>query len=234
MKKLSLLLSMSLMMFLFIGCAMEDNVPQEASIYGYLNYDWDSMTFTKITQDDIFNHVGNPFDDFVILHQEVMGEAFTVAELEAYDGLFSMLTQLSSSSGVSIGIILTYSSAELKDRVTPYSSIQLTLTDIVTFNSLKSLIEEMKAEIDGSYYLSKINYIEKRLTIDLSEDDIRGLDDLQDYYSELVTFNPSVQITLLTFEELMIEFGNMGYIPNVEMRTLLENAHQIVIDLVTA
>jgi hypothetical protein len=233
MKKLSLLLSMLLMMFLFIGCAMEENVPQEISLYASLKYDWESMTFTQITQYDILNHVGNPFDDFVILHEEVTGEAFTVAEFEGYEDLFSMLTQLSNSSGVAIGTILTYSSQELKDRLAPYSSIQLTLNDIVTFNTLKSLIEEMKAEIDGSYYLSKINYIEKRLSIDLSDYDIHVLEYLQDYYSELVTFNPSVQIALLTFEELMIEFESIGYIPNVEARTQLESAHQIIIDLVT-
>jgi len=233
MKKLSLLLSMLLMMFLFIGCAMEENVPQEISIYASLNYDWDSMTFTNISSDDILNQVGNPFDDFAILHEGVTGEAFTVAEFEGYEDLFSMLTQLSNSSGVSIGTILTYSSAELKDRLAPYSSIQLTLNDIVTFNTLKSLIEEMKVEIDGLYYLSKINYIEKRLSIDLSQYDIHVLEYLQDYYSELVSFNPSIQIANLTFEELMVEFESIGYIPNVEARTQLENAYEIITSLIT-
>ena len=230
MKKLSLLLSMLLMMFLFIGCAMEENVPQEASIYGSLNYDWDSMTFTKISSDDILNHVGNPFDDFIILHEEVTGEAFTVAEFEGYEDLFSILDQLSESSNATFSTILAYSSLEFRSWLDIYS-IQLTLNDIVLFNMLQSLVEEIKAEIEGSYYLSKINYIEKRLYIDLSEDDIHGLNYLQDYCSELVEFNPSVQITLLTFEELMIEFESIGYIPNVETRTQLENAHQIIIDL---
>ena len=233
MKKLSLLLSMLMMMFLFIGCAMEENIPQEASIYGSLNYDWDSMTFTKISQEDILNHVGNPFDDFVILHEKVTGEALTVAELEGYEGLFSILDQLSESSNATLSTILAYSSLEFRSSLDIYS-IQLTLNDIVLFNMLQSLVEDIKAEIDGVYYLSKINYIEKRLSIDLSEDDIDGLDYLQDYYSELVEFNPSVQITLLTFEELMGEFENMGYIPTAEVRTKLESAHQIIIDLVTA
>jgi len=233
MKKLRLLILMLLSMFLLIGCSMEENVPQDADIYGYLSYDWNSMTFTNLAQEDVLNQVGNPYDDFVILHQEIMDQSFTPAEEDAYASLLSNMTELSASEHISMATILAYSSAEFRDVLEIYS-IQLTLDDIVTFNTLKSLVEEIKTKMnDTVLYLSKINYIGYRLSITLDDADVRALNMLQEYYTELVAFDPSIQILNLTFEALMIEFEQIGFIPSIEVRTQIEFAFEIINDLAT-
>jgi len=231
MKKLRLMILMLFSMFLLIGCAMEESIIQDADIYGYLSYDWNSMTFSNLSSEDIMNQVGNPYDDFVILHQEIIGQSFTPAEEDAYQSLFSIMVELSTLKHISTGMVLTYSSADFRYETDLYS-IQLTLDDIVIFNALKSIAEEIKVKMsDSVFYLSKIDYIEMRLSVSLDRNDIEALDLLQQNYIELVTYDPSVQIHNLTFEGLMVEFEQIGFVPSIEVRTQIETAYQIIMDL---
>lgn len=228
MKKLIFITMLFTMIFLLIGCSAEQVDPSEISIYEDLRFDWNSMTFTNTDQRDIFYQVGNPYDDFTILHQEVTGEAFTVSEMNAYNDLFTTMVELSQSSIVDIGVIVTYTSAELKNELENHS-MTLTLNHIVTFNSLKDLIEDLKALMNHeTYYLSKIEYMEIRLSEVILEDDYHGLEALQDFNTILLDYDSTIKIYELSFDDLLTAYENIGITPLEEMIPLLERGHQLI------
>jgi hypothetical protein len=216
------------MIFLLIGCSAEQVDSSEISIYEDLRYDWSSMTFTNTDPRDIFYQVGNPYDDFTILHQKIIGESFTTSEMNAYDNLFDILLELSELSNVDIGMIVSYTSSQLKDELQEYS-IALTLDHVVTFNLLKTQIEDMEALMNQeNYYVSKFEYMEIRLLEDILEDDYLSLEALQDYNTILLDYDSSIRIFELSFEDLLTAYEDIGIIPLEEMIPLLERGHQLI------
>ncbi len=181
MKKLWMLTISVVLILLLFGCAMEENPQFDESVYGQLTYDFDTMTFANTSFDDIFYEVGNPWDDFIIMYKTYYGTSIDPVEIIAYEALFTKLMDLSIASSVTVGAITHYSSEQLNTILEGYA-IDLSLTDVIMFNSLKTILDDLRTQEDLDIVISKINYLQSRLAINLTNDQIEHLALLQDYY----------------------------------------------------
>lgn len=228
MRKLGLLL-LILFMFLLAGCSPQEPLSEEVSIYEDLYWSFNSMNFTDTVQNDILFDVGSTFEDFVILHNHILGGSLSVQESDAYTQLLTLMDEVVSKAHVNFFTVSSYSSSELRDACQTYS-ILLTIDDIVTFNSYKEFIETIK---DSTYYISKIDYINLRLSRTLTTTEIQSLDFLQGFYTQLIASNPSVLLSEMTFQQLLVGLAvQLSYEPTVDEQARLEVAYDIIMLLI--
>lgn len=228
MRKIKILILITLMMVLLSSCAAENPYTEEVTIYGDLTYDFITMTYTNTSLDDILYRTGNPYDDFVILHENVLQKSLTENEKLLLEALLVKLTLLSELTGNHMISIMDYSSTALKDAFDNHQMI-LTIDDIVSFNALKAALDEIKTTLDTyDSVIPKIAYIEKRLTVELTSLEINDLELLQDTYREFYMVNHSFTLYNNTHDAFYIELQNAGFTPQENVQTQLENAYSII------
>ncbi|MCF7931347.1 MAG: hypothetical protein K9L02_07555 [Acholeplasmataceae bacterium] len=220
-----------LIMFLLAGCASQEQI-DITSIYGSLDFSFSTMTFTDTSENDILYQMGNSTDDFIILYQIITNETLNPSMIIPYRTLFTIMDELVTAQGIDYLIIESYSSLEFKE-VCDLNSIELSIADIVTFNSFKSDLARIKEiESDFDEIISKLSYIEMRLDRVLSSSEVSDLNLLQDHYSELKLNHMALPILEYTFEELLLEFKNqIFYEPNETDQNRLEDAYDIITSL---
>ena len=229
MKKIKILMLLIFTSMLLSSCAAEEPFTEDVSIYGDLTFDFATMTYTNTTQNDILYRVGNPFDDFVILHQEVLNESLTQNELDSYEILLTNMSTLSELSDELMITLVSYTSSNLKDAF-DNNDLSLTLDDIVTFNALKLKIENIKETLgEEKSIIRKLEYIQYRTPGHLiNEDDITNLHVMQDYYQEYFIIDQSFRIYEHTFEEFIIELQNAGFTIDQYTQTRLNYGYGII------
>ncbi len=192
MKKLCVLISIIMISVSLVGCAASGgpySYDTSPSIYSSMVFDWDSFTYTNYDASGILKNTGNPTDDFVILYQHIYGESSDNNTLDLYTHLILLLDNLSTVENMDFETILNYNSSELKTAIESHQ-MSLALNDIVIFNDLK----EMKNNSSlYNLYISKIQYIEKRLSISLTEEQISALDYLQIQSVKLYSSNSNIK-----------------------------------------
>lgn len=220
-----------LIMLLLAGCANQEQI-DSTSIYGSFDFSFSTMTFTDTSDTDILYQTGNSLDDFIILYQITTNETMTLSMINAYRALFTIMDELITAQGINYLIIESYSSSEFKDAC-EINSIELSIADIVTFNSFKSDLAKIKEiESDFDEVISKLSYIEMRLDRVLSSSEVSALNLLQEYYLELKLNHMALPILEYTFEELLLEFKNqIFYEPNETDQNRLEDAYDIITSL---
>jgi len=232
MKKI-LFISLIFIMILLSGCMEEDSGPRKEydSIYSYLEYDWYTMSYTDSPSYFITYGSGNMIDDFVILHNiSIQGEELSDSAISAYSSVFVMLETLHNSSNMNYGLLLNYTSTEIKDKCDKYS-IEITTTDIVSFNSLNTLIDEIKSS-QYSTSLSIIDYIEFRLETTLSPDTLSSLSLLQSHYYNLTFNQQTFEIKGTVLDDFLLRISNEnGVTPTAEDLVKLEEAYNIILSL---
>lgn len=232
MKKIKILLIMIFMMILLSSCAAENPYTEEVSIHGNLTYDFITMTYTNTSLDDILYRTGNPFDDFVILHENVLHNSLTDNELLLFNALLDKLVLLSELSGDHMISIMAYSSTKLKDMFEEHQML-LTIDDIVSFNALKTLLDEIETILDtNDSVIPKITYIEKRLSIDLPSFQINNLEFFQELYRGFHMVNHSFTLYNNTYDDFYLELQNAGFTLLETEQTQLENVYSIITSLI--
>jgi hypothetical protein len=216
-----LTISVVLILLLF-GCAMEENPLFDETIYGQITYDFDTMTFTNTSLDDIFYEVGNPWDDFIIMYKTYYGTSIDPTELIAYEALFVKLINLSVASSVTVGTITHYSTEQLNTILEGYA-IDLSLTDVIMFNSLKTILNGLRTQEDLEIVISKISYLQVRLSVILTEDQIEHLDMLQDYYLSNRNMDDMYYLKDSDFDTFITRYESTGItISEIAKENLLE------------
>ena len=231
MKKIISILILITGLFLLHGCSAESPWTEEVTIYSDLYYDFDSMTYTQTESNDILYRTGNPFDDFIILYLKTGHEAFTAQEMIAYENLFSLLTDATENSSLTVGILLTYSSSELRD-LCEQKAIETTLDDIVAFNNIKQIVEDLKTTLTSTdLIIPKITYIEQRLDISLDDTTIEALDITQYTFNELFDIDQSKPFKVYTLDELLLQFEDNGFNLDQETQDQISTAYSYIINL---
>lgn len=216
MKKIKLLIIVAFMMILLSSCAADGPLTEDESIFGSLKYDFITMTYTNTSTSDILYRTGNPFDDFVILHESVLQESLTENEYILFNVLLDKLEVLSELQNDLMISIIGYSSQELKNAFDE-NQLVLTLDDIVSFNALKSKLDEIKTALDtNDSIIPKIDYIENRLDVELMSEEINNIDFLQNLFNEFHMINRSFNLYNNTYDTFYLELQNTGF-------SLLEN-----------
>ena len=231
MKKL-LLISLVTLMILLNACGQSSDEPitDYDSVYGYLEYDWYTMSYTD-TPYLITNNSSTLIDDFIILHDLTLSEEeLSLSAITAYTNVFVMLEALHNSSNMNYSLLLNYSSSEIKDKCDKYS-IDLTITDIVSFNSLTQLIDEIKASQYSSSILI-LDYIEYRLDVELSNEEIESLALLQYFYYDLMRQTQDFEIKDTLLEDFLLEILNVNGIElEAEDLIKIDDAYDLILAL---
>lgn len=231
MKKIKLLIIGLLLSILLASCAAQDLGIDDTDIYGNLSYDFVTMSYTNRSSYDMLNQMGNAFDDFSILHEDVLGTPLTSSDSILYENLLSKLQSLSKKSSEHMVTIISYSSQELKEAFETYG-YTMTIDDIVSFNALKSLIDEIKTTLDQSKSLiSKIDYIAYYTKTELTEYDVDDLDYLQKLYHEFHQINPKFKLYEHTYNEFIDELESAQFTLSEMNISQVERAYQFIVIL---
>jgi len=233
MKKLLVLFTMIITIILS-GCSaeMEPEVT-ETSFYDYIQYKSYSMSYTNDSESDILYFLDNTYLDFYILNEVLLEYNLSSEEQTAYQQLFIILDELTTKSSFSYRLIDEYSSKDFKS-LCDSNAITVTLSDIVTFNSLKTLIPDINTALETrSSEISKIDYVGKILNRSLTDEEISSLDFLQIKYNELFYTNyQAFNFQTNTLEDLLIEFETQfSYVPNDFEFNKLEIAYDLLTQL---
>lgn len=233
MKKIISILILITSLFLFYGCAAESPWTEGVTIYSDLYFDFDSMTYTQTESNDMLYRTGNPFDDFIILYLKTGHEAFSTQEMIAYENLFLLLIEATQNNSLSVGTLLTYSSSELRDLF-ELKDIEITLDDIVAFNNIKQIVEDLKSTLASTdLIIPKITYIEERLDISLDDTMIEALDTTQYTFNELFDIDQSKPFKAYTLDELLLQFEDNGFNLDQETQDQISTAYPYIINLLT-
>lgn len=219
---------------LLSGC-MSDMEPYEEheSIYDNLIYDFEEMTFTNTSDSDILKSTGDSYLDFKYVYNILMDKDLTAEEKIAYKQLFTITDQIVKDTDIVYSTVFNFSSSEFNE-ISNGLSITLSLENIVAFNSLKTLILDLEEMSNtNNFAIAKLDYIEKRLDITLSDDEESGLALLQEQYSEL-RYNTiySHDFEPDTFDDLITRFNDsLNYTPTENDLDRLEDAYNMIISL---
>ena len=214
------------LLLLFLTACSAQGPNTQASFYQDLYFSKTTLTYTNLPYKDILFQVGTPLEDFFILYDAFYETPLSEQEKLNYQVFFGRLVEYVLASNVSYGAIIAYSSTELNEALSVYD-IQLSLNDVVIFNQLKAMIDEMdQTKYSGS--ISKTLYLEKRLNLRLTRDAIEALDLLQQYYLEFhmdVTSNYFVSHNISDFF-LLIE--DQGMTLSDSDKLTLQTAYDII------
>lgn len=226
MKKLIYGLSLALMVFLLHGCAagpMHGDVSFDSNLY----YSELTYTFTNTSDFDILYETGNPVEDFLWLY-DTYADNPSEDEKAIYRTFILSLKQVAIAKNTKISTLFNLTSSELK---THYDDLDIPfgINEVVTFNSIKAQIEELKAaQVTPS--ITKKAYIEYRLNMTLSEKEIEALNFLQDVYNEFKMYHYDFSIKVESFETFQSLLGTTYTeieLDNLEVAYLLiQSIHQ--------
>lgn len=228
MKKILFITILVITALIINGCAtQEDPYFEEPDIYGYLYYDFNTMIFTTLDESDLLYNVGKVKRDFVILHQEMNLEVFTQEDIFLYDSLIDKLVTLSQNTQTSIGSLITYTSSDIKIAF-ENQQIEVTLNDIVIFNSIKQIIEQVKA-LNDKPYIRKIDYIEYVSNLELSNLDVDNLQFLQMTYTYLLTNGININLEIATYDDWVFAIETTEKVYSEEDLNMIKEAYDIFI-----
>lgn len=176
-KIISLSVGLIALLMLF-GCAMAPQF-EEISFQGSLYYSGNTMTFTNTDPKDILYNTGNPADDFIILYR-LLETNPSESDLINYRNFMTKLYELSILKQLTMRELFSKTSADLKNLFES-EGLVLTLNEIVLFNQVKSKIESFEST-GTAPRIGKTTYINQRLGIDLTREEIDALDLLQGIY----------------------------------------------------
>lgn len=235
MKRIVLLLIIPLIMLLF-GCAMKEEQPFDddidVSINDQVYYSYSTLSFMNTSSYDIFYNTGNASDDFLILLDELSEKAsLSTEEIDAYIALFEKVDEISSKTNDLPGDLLYLSLADFKTIAERYD-IEVTLSDIFTYNSVASMINDLQvANNNKNVFMSKIEYVETRLGRNLTPSEIEDLRFLQESIVSLAYDYIHINVSILSLSELLSEFEQYyGELPTNDIDSITV-AYNIVSEL---
>ena len=224
-----LLLTMFLIVVLFSGCASNESIEpdhKEMSFESSLSFDLESLTYANTSETDLLFELGSASTDYIIMTNKI--EELSSNDETAYVSILTVFDQVSSADNTfSIKDLTTYSSKDIEEYASQ-AELTITITDIITFNTIKSEIESYRNNYIPN--ISKQEYVELLLERDLTDNELQGFIVLQEYYFDLIYHNGAdYSFVSNTFNELLILFDEyMEYVPTEEIELNLEAAYNIL------
>lgn len=225
MKKFKLIMILIITALILASCSAMEEEPymEEPNIYGYMFFNYDTMTFETNHEADILYNTGYAKDDYIILHQHMDQITLTSDTIDIYHTLFDKLILLSEEINEPLGRLLSYSSTAIKTSFEDYQ-IEVTLSDIVTFNEIKQSLDRYKVE-SSRPRITKMDYLSFILDITLIPDDLEDLDFLQKEYLYLYETSHSNNIKEMSFDDLISALQTIGKTYNETQISSLKRAY---------
>lgn len=236
MRKYFILLLVTLVTLLS-GCMSSDMEPEEidnpigkpygSSLTTDMFFEWGTLTYrTTYTSDILYGFTSPEYDYLYVISED---ESFSEQKLQAYQDTFEMLVELDSIvASFSLIELDKFSTDEIK-TMAEANEIEVTAYDIFTFSSIK---EDFVSNQTNYYHsrITKFEYIEKRLSTELSEDDEAALLYLQDVVNDVTEVSYEfIFYQMNTFDQFLMHLENdISFVPNIEEKLLLEQAFDLM------
>ena len=211
MKKILLIL-IAFIVILFSACSAEHEPNPEdevLSIYHNFSFSFKTLTFTDTSRSDILFGLSDNGEEFFIAYDKITNVPFSAEEELAYREVLTILDQLNSESSVSMNRLLEYSLEEFSDECEKYG-IEVSLTNVIMFNSFKELLETIIEDRGTSFVgISKVDYLNIRLGRTLTNDEKQSLELLQMSYYEVTRYQSNYEnFITATYDEVIEYFEN--------------------------
>ena len=231
--KKSILFILSIWMLFFVyGCSAAHDGVVVTNIYDNLYFDLYDFTFTVDESDDIFYPLHDPLNDFILLKQHISDESdsLTNDEVLLYQHLLGHMIEISEKTDDHLVNLFSHDSTEINTIMTGLG-LTVTLDDIVIYNELKLFVETALAE-NQSYWISKISYIQLKLSISLSSTEVEDLALLQQAYTEIHARTGTFDLYEQTADDMLSLLASYGYSYSEDEATSIQNAYLIILQLV--
>lgn len=224
-----LLLTILLFVVVLSGCSANREMDPNEELYSfdsYLMYDLETLRYSTSNKADILYEVGSVSTDYIITKNRM--SELSENEEAAYKSTLSLIDTVNvQATTFSLQEITTYSSSDLADYAYA-SNVELTITDVITFNTIKAEIEEFQTS--NIPIISREHYVAALIDRELTTEEVNGFYLLQEEYFVLVDNNDiTYSFKTNTFEELLVLFDTyMGYVPSNEDLINLELAYNVL------
>jgi hypothetical protein len=199
---------------LLIGCS-EQQYEQPVEFSEPLTYSFESLRYMKSSSQDIIFMITDNELDLKLALRQAQDQLLIESLPASVDDIIVLLDQISEAAGVSLKTIMAYSSSELLTVATAHA-VDLAIDDIVGFNDLKAILDQL----GGSIRIDKVDFIESRLERELSEDELQGFDLLQEFVNSIIYNNRQFSLLSTDSEALRLELETL-YTPPSEDEILL-------------
>lgn len=229
MKKILLVLSLVIMMF-FVGCSAADNMTNyemyissdetAVSDNSYLYYDTNYFIMNGLSETDLINYFIVEEDTFEIylIYYETQGWELN----ESLNGIIDKLYAIAEVSPVTFRDLLDYTATDL-NTLANSKDITLTVDDIVGFHDLVDFYNNLNRFMS----ISRLDYINLALQRELTDEEIEGLNELNDAY-EALTETTEYNLLDKTFMELEADLLENNYLLTETELISLEIGYNIV------
>lgn len=226
-----LLIVLTIIVFgLLSACADMDMDPMDdpidISFDDKVYFSWNTMTFTDLSEYDILHQVGTPEIDYFIAYQNSGQEDLSDNQLDAYRRTIQSIVTLDQTTSFTISNLTVYTSGEFASYLED-NDLDVSAIELLTFAALQEQVEEREFR---TVNLTKKEYIELRLERALTQEEVNGMNLLQELYIQLKAVHHSnFMISSGTFDQFLEEVDQeLGTVFTIEEQTALEDAFAIL------
>ncbi len=201
----------------------EDPVVKYRDLADQLVFDWSTYTFTNTVDYDLVYNASTPYQDYLLLVNTFTTIELSSLQIEAYSTTFSLIEDYTEEG------LVTYDEISAT-TLSEFYTFDKNLTTEAAFSIAALQVDIDCIQAETYYYaLSKLAYLENRLNITLSNDDIDNLDYLQSVYITLYEKVGVYDIKSHNFESFIqtVE-AETSFVPSTSESAQLESAYAII------
>lgn len=183
MKRIQLLLVLLVFGLLSACGAMAEEEPEPIYVEApllqdRLGFDWATMTYSKSLESiDILRNSGTITEDYWLMREIAGYEDLTPVQQGAYNETLLVLDSLDQSMVFDLDDIVVTTLSDLNDYAASDELIEITPTIAFTYIALQSEVESLQSE--GSFSITRLEYLEIRLDRSLTSDEVNAVNLLQ-------------------------------------------------------
>ena len=191
------------------GECLDESEPIYISFDETLTYNVNLYSFIGTSRQDILYNTYDLQEDYILVSTKALNIVYNDFEAVEYGLVLDSVSELATYSNSSIEYVVDLQTSELTELASD-ASISLTPQNIFTLNSLKLRQDELVEKTNGFYQLSKSAYLEARLDISLTNQNIINFERLQYLFSDIhYQYGEVFYIKDNTFEEFLIHLEEL-------------------------
>lgn len=216
---------LSLLVLLSLSSCSGANYDGPNSLYGQLNYDKESLTYTNHVLTDILYQTGNLTEDFFILYESYYKKPLSTDDKTTYSLFFIKYKDIVFKLNANNDSVLDFSSSEFNEAIQS-ENMDASLDDIVIFNQIKNLINQIQVD-NFNTSIETFTYIKKRLDMNLDQSDFSALELLNHYYKQSGTHINNYFLTN-DINDFVILLKQRGIVIETDEIETLNRAYELI------
>lgn len=196
---------LAMVLIAVFGCSAQTDV-HSVVFEEPLVYSFQTMRLEQISNHDIVRYASSPATDLITAIRSSLADEHSTWLDASKIHLILKLGELSEVSGVALKTLTEKSGSELH-ALALEAGVALTIDDIIAFAELKAWL----TAADSRVFVTRIALFEAAMGRTLTDEEGKGLSDLQAYLSDLARYGESVQLETMEEAELRTSLEERGY-----------------------